>query len=264
MVKLCKGKLWLGTLATGLILGLLALAATSKQVQESSPWQTASLVAPLGYDEFSRNLVATLVAATLMSIAKALLIATTLFLLALAVGQFISLTRHRVLSSILQFLVDTIESIPAMLWVLAIFAALREPRLLLVGLVFGLITLPTAIGLTVAEIDRLRKEPFVEVAYSLGLSEWTVALRHILPNTTAVLLPFAMQVAGAALAVDGAVGIVGLGNRSDMDLGVFLLRGKENFNLHPILMISTLIAYALIYSGIAVVDKKLRGWLAAY
>jgi len=83
------------------------------------------------------------------------------------------------------------------------------------------------------------------------LSEWLVTWRHLLPNAAAVLLPFGFQVIGAALAVDGAVGIVGLGSRIDLDLGAFLLRGQENFQQHPALLIATLAVYLAIYAALS-------------
>ena len=241
--------------------GVLALLMFSGVLNPSSShaaWDAITPSAPLGYDEFSRNLLLTLVAAVLLSLLKAVVITAVVLIPALILGQAITLSAHRKLSFGLKLLVDSIEAIPPVLWVLAIFAALREPRLLLVGLAFSLITLPTAIALTVGEIERLRGEPFVEIAYSLGLSEWKIATRHLLPTATAILMPFAFQVIGAALAVDGAVGIIGLGNRTDLDLGVFLLRGKENFYLHPVVLCATIVAYLLIYWGLSLASERVR------
>ena len=207
-------KFAVAVLITTGVFALLTFSGALDPSSDHTSWHTATPSAPLGYDEFSRNVLLTLFASALLSIMKAIAITASLLLPALILGQFITLSTHRKLTFGLKLVVDSIEAIPPALWVLAIFAAVREPRLLLVGVAFALITLPTAIALTVGEIDRLRHEPFVEAAYSLGLSEWTIATRHLLPNATAILMPFAFQVMGAALAVDGAVGIIGLGNRT--------------------------------------------------
>jgi len=239
-----------GALALGAASALLLTAALSPPVAERR-WAAPTLSGPLGYDELGRNIITTLASAALLSLGKATLITAVVLLIAFVLGHFLSRSPHRYLGAGLQLVVNAVESVPPVLWVIAIFAALREPRLALVGLAFGLVTLPAAIALAAGEIRRLRHEPFVETAYGLGLSEWLVTWRHLLPNAAAVLLPFGFQVIGAALAVDGAVGIVGLGSRIDLDLGAFLLRGQENFQQHPALLIATLAVYLAIYAALS-------------
>ena len=244
-------------LAAASLLLVAAIGGGLATIEPSLYWAPPALSAPLGYDEFGRNLLLTLAAAGVMSIAKASVITTIILGLALAAGQLLSRSERAGLSRGLQLLVDAVEAVPPVLWVLAIFAALREPRLALVGIAFGLVTLPAAIALAAGEILRLRHEPFVECAYGLGLSEWQVSWRHLLPNAMAVLSPFAFQVMGIALAVDGAVGIIGMGSRTELDLGAFLLRGQENFVLRPQLMLTTLAFYIVIYAGLTTLTRRI-------
>lgn len=250
-------------LAVAALVAVPTAATTWFTPDPSLSWTSASFTAPLGFDEFGRNVAATLAVAAGLSIVKSAAIAVVVLFVALLLGQFLSLSPRRTLRTLLRLCVDAIEAVPPVLWVLSIFAALREPRLVLVIVAFGLITLPAAVALAAGEIDRLRQEPFVEAAYGLGLSEWVVAWRHLLPNATAVLLPFVFQVIGAALAVDGAVGIIGLGNRTDLDLGAFLLRGKENFALHPGILLSTLAMYMAIFAVLSFATTRLRRHHAA-
>jgi hypothetical protein len=57
--------------------------------------------------------------------------------------------------------------------------------------------------------------------------------------------------------VDGAVGIIGMGSRTELDLGVFLLRGQENFVLRPHLMMATLAVYVAIYAGLSYFARRM-------
>ena len=82
--------------------------------------------------------------------------------------------------------------------------------------------------------------------------------RYIMPNATFVLGPLAVQVLGAAIAVDGAIGVLGLGNRLEHDLGVMLLRGKENFIVHPQLLGLALGMFVLLFSYLVMVGWRLR------
>lgn len=257
-MKAARFGLVAAAVAAGLLATMSGALTTAFPPDSELAWAAPSISAPLGFDEFGRNVVLTLATAAALSIVKAAGIAAAVLLAALLLGQCISLSPYGQVRALLRLFVGAIEAVPPVLWVLSIFAALREPRLVLVTVAFGLVTLPAAAMLAAGEIDRLRHEPFVETAYGLGLSEWVVAWRHLLPNATAVLLPFVFQVLGAALAVDGAVGIIGLGNRTDLDLGAFLLRGKENFALHPTILLSTLVMYLAIFAALSCVANRLR------
>lgn len=245
------------TLAAAGMLLAAAIGGGVATIEPALSWAPPTLFAPLGFDEFGRNLLLTLAAAGVLSITKAAVITAIILGVALAAGQLLSRTERAGVGRGLQLLVDAVEAVPPVLWVLAIFAALREPRLALVGIAFGLVTLPAAIALAAGEIRRLRHEPFVEFAYGVGLSEWQVTWRHLLPNAMAVLSPFAFQVMGIALAVDGAVGIIGMGSRTELDLGAFLLRGQESFVLQPQLMMVTLVLYVAIYAGLSALARRI-------
>ncbi len=247
----------LAGLAAASLLVAAAIGGGLAGIDPAKSWAPPTLTAPLGFDEFGRNLLLTLAAAGALSITKAAIITSIILGLALAAGQFLSRSERAGVGRGLQLLVDAVEAVPPVLWVLAIFAALREPRLALVGIAFGIVTLPAAIALAAGEIRRLRHEPFVEFAYGLGLSEWQVTWRHLLPNAMAVLSPFAFQVMGIALAVDGAVGIIGMGSRTELDLGAFLLRGQENFVLRPQLMLATLTFYVALYAGLSTLARRM-------
>ena len=140
-----------------------------------------------------------------------------------------------------------VESIPVVLWVLIVVIVLKEHRPVVAGVTFTIVVLPSAITIIAGELLRLRHVPFVEAAYLLGVPEARVLLRYILPNARAVLLPFALQILGGAVAIDGAIGVIGLGSRMDQDLGVFLIRGAENFSLHPQILLVAIAMYAAIY-----------------
>jgi len=69
----------------------------------------------------------------------------------------------------------------------------------------------------------------------------------VLPNAVPHVMPLFPHIIGAAMAAYGAIGLFGFVNRTELDLGVFLLRGKEQagFDLMPLLL--ALAAYAGIY-----------------
>lgn len=243
-VSTLNWRVMLGVVGVPLLLGLIALLCTTGSEQ---PWSTPTLANPLGTDEFGRDVLSTAIMAAGLSLSKGLAMMSTTLILGLLAAELITLVSSALLSETIRLMARVIESIPVVMWVLIVVILLKEHRSIVAGVAFTLVVLPSAVTIISGELLRLRHTPFVEAAYLLGVPELHVLLRHILPNAVAVLLPYAVQILGGAVAVDGAIGVIGLGSRMDQDLGVFLIRGKENFMLHPQILLVAIVMYASIY-----------------
>jgi peptide/nickel transport system permease protein len=57
----------------------------------------------------------------------------------------------------------------------------------------------------------LRELPFVEAARATGMSDFRIALRHVLPNTLAPLIVLATAQLGSAILTEAALSFLGLG-----------------------------------------------------
>nr|WP_236943718.1 ABC transporter permease [Jeongeupia sp. USM3] len=117
------------------------------------------------------------------------------------------------------------------LYLLLIFASMFEPSLLILLVllsVFGWMGLADYVR---AEFLRNRNLEYVLAARALGLSDWQIIRRHLLPNSlTAVIafLPFRMS--GAVLALT-SFDFLGLGvPASTPSLGELLAQGKANLD----------------------------------
>ena len=216
-------------------------------VAPGDQWIPPGIDHPLGTDEFGRDLFATALAATGLSLLKGTAITAGALAMSIVAAELVTLGRVSLPAAIARTVANIVESVPVVLWIFIVIVAVPGPRFFVVAVAFSLVVLPIATHLLAGEFFRLRAAAYVEAAYHLGAGELRVLIRYILPNATAVVVPFALQVLGAAIAVDGAIGVIGLGSRSDLDLGIFLLRGKENFFLHPQVLIVALAAYGLLY-----------------
>ncbi len=98
------------------------------------------------------------------------------------------------------------------LYLLIILSAIFEPS---IPLLIVLLSMFGWMGLSVyvrAEFLRARKFDYVEAARAMGLGNWTISFRHILPNTlTPVITFFPFRVSGA---------IIGLTSLDFLNLGV--------------------------------------------
>lgn len=250
-LKMVVWKRGLSALTTGAVLLLPLLTGLGLYLifsgQSEVPWAGLSFRHPLGTDEFGRDVLATVFAATGLSLFKGIVVTTVTLTSAVIVAEVVTLPRTSSLAMVVRAGASIVESVPVVLWVFIALIAVPGPRLVVVGFAFMVVVLPISAHVLAGEFSRLRDALYVEAAYLAGASELRVLARYILPNAKAVLLPFALQVLGAAIAVDGAIGVIGLGNRSDLDLGIFLLRGKESFFLHPQILVLALLMYLVVY-----------------
>jgi microcin C transport system permease protein len=131
---------------------------------------------------------------------------------------------------VLQRLIEIWSSMPE-LYLLIVFSAVFSPSiwLLLVLLsLFGWIGLSDYVR---AEFLRNRQLDYVRAARALGLSNWQIIRRHILPNSmtpVVTFLPFRMSASILALT---SLDFLGLGVPPDTpSLGELLSQGKNNLD----------------------------------
>jgi len=237
MQKHMHSQLW-RIVAPPMIIALLAVTLVGFE-------QDGSSLMPV--DEFGRNSFEMLTLAILFSLAKGIAITVAVALLASVLAYITARDERQWARLGLRAVCAVVESVPLVLWIVIIVVSVKGPRLGVTLIAFGVLVLPPITQVILGEFMRLRSTPFVEAAYLLGLSEARVFARYLLPAALPVLVPMLIQVFGSAIAIDGAIGVFGLGSRSDIDLGVFLLRGKEQFITRPGLLVSSLLAYGAIY-----------------
>ena len=129
---------------------------------------------------------------------------------------------------ILQRVIEIWSGLPV-LFLLIILASMVVPNvvwLLLILLLFSWMSLAQMVR---AEFLRARNFEYVKAARVLGVGEWTIMLRHVLPNALVAaftLLPFMLSSAVTALTTLDFLGF-GLPPGS-ASLGELLLQGKNN------------------------------------
>ena len=117
------------------------------------------------------------------------------------------------------------------LYLLIIFASIFNPSLSLLLVLLSLFGWMGLSDYVRAEFLRNRQMDYVRAARALGLSNWQIIRRHVLPNSmTPVItfLPFRMSAAILALT---SLDFLGLGVPSDTpSLGELLAQGKNNLD----------------------------------
>ncbi|MFH7767420.1 ABC transporter permease [Acinetobacter sp. BSP-28] len=145
-----------------------------------------------------------------------------------------------------------------MLFMVMILVSMFTPNvywLFLIMLLFGWTTL---VGLVRAEFLKARNLDYVRAARSLGVTDRTIMLRHILPNamsSSLSQLPFMLTANITALT---ALDFLGYGLPPDAaSLGELLLQGKSNLN-SPWLALSGFFTLAIVLSLLIYIGEATR------
>ncbi|HYM31775.1 MAG TPA: ABC transporter permease [Candidatus Cybelea sp.] len=110
----------------------------------------------------------------------------------------------------LQRLIDILQALPLLVLALVMAAALG-PSLKNTIIAISIPLIPYAARVIRANTLALREFPFVEAARAVGMSEWRIAVRHILPNTLAPLIVLATAQLGSAILTEASLSFLGLG-----------------------------------------------------
>lgn len=183
----------------------------------------------LGTDDRGRDLLAQLVYGFRVSVLFALALTFVGTLLGIAAGAVQGFFGGKIDLGFQRF-IEIWGSMPE-LYLLIIFSAILSPS---IGLLLVLLSLFGWMGLSDyvrAEFLRNRQLDYVKGARALGVSNWQIIWRHILPNSmmpVVTFLPFRMSAAILALT---SLDFLGLGvPPGTPSLGELLSQGKNNID----------------------------------
>ncbi|MBA2126652.1 peptide ABC transporter permease [Hyphomicrobium methylovorum] len=210
----------------------------------------------LGLDNQGRDVVARIIYGFRISVLFGLILTVISSALGVLAGAVQGYFGGKV-DLIFQRVLEIWNSIPE-LFVLLIISSLFIPgfwTLLGILLVFSWTSL---VGLVRAEFLRGRNLEYVRAARALGLSDWQIMFKHLLPNAmiaTLTFLPFKLSGGIAALT---ALDFLGLGMPpGSPSLGELLLQGKKHLEA-PWLGISGFVAVSIILSLAIFIGEAVR------
>ena len=166
---------------------------------------------------------------------------------------------------VLSRLVEVVMCLPMLILILAAVALIEKRTIWHVMVIIGLTNWTTIARLTRAEFMKLRQAEFVTAARAMGLSEFRIMFRHILPNATApILVPITFGISSAIL-LESALSFLGVGQSPpNPSWGTLLDAGRDLqlwwLVLFPgIAIFLAVLAYNLIGEGLQeATDPRLR------
>jgi len=154
------------------------------------------------------------------------------------------------IDEILLWVMGVLDSIPFYLFVAAIVFAMQDsPYAMHVAMISTFWT--SASRLVRGEVIKLRGLEYIEAAHAIGVPEFTIIFRHILPNTTHILLVQATITFVAAIKSEVILSFLGLGVKDGMSWGLMIAESTQevlagffnNFLAASVLMFGLVMAF---------------------
>ena len=127
-------------------------------------------------------------------------------------------------------LIEIWRAVPALFILLAILSMTKQPSLVFIGCVIGVLSWTRVARLLRAEILKIRELEYIQAAKGLAYSHFRVIWHHILPNSIRpLLIVFAFSFASAVI-LEASISFLGIGNNTEiMTWGNMLNAARLNY-----------------------------------
>jgi len=134
---------------------------------------------------------------------------------------------------VIQRIADILLSFPSFLLALTLVALMGVGvRNLIIAV--GIMSIPSFMRLVRASVLTVREQVYIEAARSLGVPEYRILLKHVLPNSLTPVIINASLSLGYALTTSAGLGFLGLGVQSPTpEWGMMLGEARNYIFSHP-------------------------------
>ena len=228
--------------------------------------QKPSLEHPLGTDTFGRDLLNRLLYATRYSLSVGFVAVLVALFFGLIFGSLAGYYVGTPIDNIIMRGLDILHAVPSLLLGIVLVTAIGASTATLM-IAVGVAAVPTLSRTVRAAVLTTRNEEFIESARAIGVPEWKIILKHILPNCLSpIIVQLTLRIGNSIIAAS-SLSFLGLGVPAPapewggmLSDGRQFLRGSPHITLFPGLAIMiTVLAFNMIGDGVRdALDPKLK------
>ena len=241
-IKLGKNRLALSGLVTLLFLIIISLltpwiAPYSYEEQNLMLGATAPSAAHwLGTDIFGRDMLTRIMYGGRVSLMVGFIATAVALVIGILWGAIAGFVGGR-LDAVMMRIVDIMYALPFMIFIVLLMVVFGR-NILLLFVAIGAVEWLTMARIVRGQVMTLRKQEFVEAAYSMGLSKWAIIRRHIIPNTLGPVIVYTTLTIPSVMLLEAFLSFLGLGIQPPQSSwGLLINYGVETMEEYPWLLI---------------------------
>ena len=237
-IRLKKNKL---AIVSSFILGFLCITAVLTPIIAPYGYEEQNLLlgaAPpsashwLGTDVFGRDMLTRIMYGSRVSLAVGFIASGVAVFIGVLWGSLAGFSGGRT-DAFMMRIVDILYALPFMIFIILLMVIFGR-NLLLLFLAIGAVEWLTMARIVRGQVLTLKQQDFIEAAVSLGLSNWTIIRRHIIPNTLSPVIVYATLTIPSVMLLEAFLSFLGLGIQPPQSSwGLLISYGVETMEEYP-------------------------------
>jgi|TARA_B110000444_G_scaffold259180_1_gene302117 oligopeptide transport system permease protein len=237
-IRLKKNKL---AIVSSFILGFLCITAVLTPIIAPYGYEEQNLLlgaAPpsashwLGTDVFGRDMLTRIMYGSRVSLAVGFIASGVAVFIGVLWGSLAGYSGGRT-DAFMMRIVDILYALPFMIFIILLMVIFGR-NLLLLFLAIGAVEWLTMARIVRGQVLTLKQQDFIEAAVSLGLSNWTIIRRHIIPNTLSPVIVYATLTIPSVMLLEAFLSFLGLGIQPPQSSwGLLISYGVETMEEYP-------------------------------